>query len=131
MKKERIRNIVYWVATVWLALGMASTGLVQLMQREEEVALIVDQLGYPLYFLNILAIWKLLGVIAVLAPRFPLVKEWAYVGFFFAMTGAVLSHLAVGAPTEIFPALLLLLLTTVSWYFRPPSRRLAAANTWA
>ena len=60
----------------------------------------------------------------MLTPKFPLLKEWAYAGFFFAMSGAIFSHLAVGDPLkEIFPALLLLMLTVVSWYFRPAGRR--------
>nr|WP_311136569.1 DoxX family protein [Hymenobacter cellulosilyticus] len=60
-------------------------------------------------------------------PRFPVLKEWAYAGFFFAMSGAVWSHLATQAPiTELFPALLLLTLTVLSWYFRPADRRIVA-----
>jgi hypothetical protein len=87
----------------------------------------ITQLGYPLYFLTILGVWKMLGVLAVLIPKFPLTKEWAYAGFFFVMTGAICSHIAVGnAVTEIFPALLLLILTLVSWYFRPTERKVVA-----
>lgn len=88
-------RIIYWVATGWLALGMLSTGVVQLLKRKEEVDL-MTHLGYPLYFLTILGIWKILGVITILIPKFPLLKEWAYAGFFFAMSGAVISHLAMG-----------------------------------
>ena len=68
----------------------------------------------------------MLGVVALLVPKFPMVKEWAYAGFFFVMSGAIFSHVAVGDPvTAILPALLLLVLTVVSWYFRPASRRVA------
>jgi hypothetical protein len=64
----------------------------------------------------------------VLVPRFPLLKEWAYAGFFFLTTGAVFSHLAVGhAAAELFPGSLLLVLTVISWYFRPADRRLVPA----
>lgn len=116
-------KIIYWIATVWLSLGMTATGLVQLMQKEEEVAL-VKRLGYPAYFLIIIGIWKILGVIAVLIPRFPLLKEWAYAGFFFAMSGAVFSHLASGSkPLDLFGPVLLLVLTVISWYFRPAERK--------
>lgn len=81
-------------------------------------------LGYPLYFLIMLGAWKILGVAAILVPRFPLIKEWAYAGFFFAMSGAVFSHLAVGdGAKEFFGPVLLLLLTVVSWYFRPADRK--------
>ena len=120
---KRIR-IVYWISTTWLALGMLSTGIVQLLQRKEQVDLI-SSLGYPVYFLLILAIWKILGVVALLIPRFPLLKEWTYAGFFFAMSGAVISHIASGSPAkDIFGPMLLLLLTLISWHFRPADRRI-------
>jgi|SRR5690606_7028366 len=117
-------KIIYWVATIWLSLGMASTGLVQLVQLDEEVRKMTS-LGYPSYFPPMLGIWKMLGVVAVLIPKFPLVKEWAYAGFFFLMSGAVYTHWAVGdTPAEYFGPSLLLVLTAVSWYFRPPSKKL-------
>jgi hypothetical protein len=117
-------KIIYWIATIWLCLGMTSTAIVQLIQMKEEADL-MTRLGYPLYFLTILGIWKILGVIAVLIPKFPLVKEWAYAGFFLAMSGAVFSHLAVGDPAkDYFGPSLLLILTVVSWYFRPAERKL-------
>lgn len=116
-------KIIYWIATGWLALGMLSTGVVQLLKTKEEAEL-MTHLGYPLYFLTILGIWKILGVIAVLIPEFPLLKEWAYAGFFFAMSGAIISHLAMGdAAKEYFGPVLLQALTIVSWYFRPASRK--------
>lgn len=125
-------KITYWVATIWLALGMASTGAVQLFKASEGQggAEMLTHLGYPIYLLTILGIWKLLGIVAVLIPGFPLLKEWVYAGFFFVMTGAIFSHLATRDPvTALFPSLLLLLLTVVSWYFRPPSRRTVSVRT--
>jgi uncharacterized membrane protein YphA (DoxX/SURF4 family) len=117
-------KIIYWVATIWLSLGMVSTGIVQLIKMKEEADMMVH-LGYPLYFLTIIGIWKLLGVVAVLIPKFQLVKEWAYAGFFFVASGAVFSHLATGDDAkEFFGPVLLIILTVVSWYFRPESRRL-------
>jgi uncharacterized membrane protein YphA (DoxX/SURF4 family) len=114
---------IYWIATIWLALGMLSTGIVQLLKPEEEVAKITH-LGYPVYLLTILGIWKILGVVAVLIPKFPRLKEWAYAGFFFAMSGAAISHIVSGdSVNEIFPSLLLLILIVVSWYFRPADRK--------
>jgi hypothetical protein len=122
----KTNKIIYWFFTLWLALGMASTGIVQLMRSSDEVVRI-GHLGYPVYFLTMLGIWKILGVAAVLAPGFPRLKEWAYAGFFFAMSGAAISHIAVSDPMgEIFPSLLLLAITLVSWYFRPASRRTGA-----
>lgn len=117
-------KIIYWVATVWLALGMVSTGIVQLIQMDEEVQK-MNILGYPVYFLIIIGIWKLLGVVAILVPKYPLAKEWAYAGFFFLMTGAIFTHIAVeDEAVEYFGASLLLALTILSWYFRPNDRKL-------
>lgn len=122
-------KIIYWIATVWLSLGMVSTGIVQLMKQKEEVDKTVEQLGYPIYFLTILGVWKMLGVIAVLIPKTPLLKEWAYAGFIFAMTGAIFSHIASGsAGMEFFGPSLLIVLTVVSWYFRPADRRLGSVK---
>ena len=121
-------KIIYWIATIWLALGMLSTGIVQLIKQKEEVEL-MTHLGYPLYFLTILGVWKMLGVVTVLTPKFPLLKEWAYAGFFFAMSGAILSHLAKDdAAKEYFGPTLLLILTVVSWYFRPADRKIISVN---
>jgi uncharacterized membrane protein YphA (DoxX/SURF4 family) len=120
----KTNKIIYWVSTCWLALGMVSTGIVQLIKMKEEVSLMAH-LGYPVYFLTIIGVWKLLGAIAVLIPNFKLVKEWAYAGFFFAMTGAIISHFADDdAAKEFFGPTLLLILTIVSWFFRPENRRL-------
>ncbi len=84
-------------------------------------------LGYPIYFLTIIGVWKLLGVIAILIPKYPLLKEWAYAGFFFTMSGAFFSHLGSGDLfAMMFPSLLLLTLTVVSWYFRPADRKMVA-----
>ena len=117
-------KIIYWIATVWLALGMASTGIVQLLKMKEEVDMFTH-LGYPLYFLTLLGVWKVAGVVIVLIPKFPLLKEWAYAGFFFAMSGAIISHIALGdSAKELFGPTLLLVLTVVSWYFRPANRRI-------
>jgi hypothetical protein len=117
-------KIIYWIATLWLSLGMVSTGIVQLLRLKEEVDLF-NHLGYPVYLLTMLGVWKMLGVVAVLVPagnkRFlNVLKEWAYAGFFFAMSGALFSHIALGdSMKEMFGPLLLLVLTLVSWYFRP------------
>lgn len=123
-----MRNkIIYWIATVWLALGMVSTGVAQLLRLKtgpSGVDSVVAHLGYPDYVLSMLAVLKILGVIVVLAPRVPLLKEWAYAGFVFMMTGAAVSHLAVGDGFgAVFPSLLLLALAGVSWVFRPVGRK--------
>jgi len=89
----------------------------------------MTHLGYPAYLLTILGVWKILGVVAVLIPKFPVLKEWAYAGFFFAMSGAVISHIVLGdSVKEISPPLLLLILTVVSWYFRPENRKIISVD---
>ena len=134
----KTNKIIYWIATLWLASGMLSTGVLQLFKAKADGALSppgvygITHLGYPIYFLTILGIWKILGVVALLIPKFPLLKEWAYAGFFFVMSGAVFSHIASGDPMkENFPALLLLILTGVSWYFRPAERKIFAVNQYS
>lgn len=129
LSASKAGKFTYWVATLWLALGMASTGIVQLTHMEEEVQM-MNHLGYPIYFLTLIGIWKLLGVIAILVPKFPLLKEWAYAGFFFTMTGAIISHLAIiDGLTNLFGPALLLALTGISWYFRPNNRKLTPINS--
>jgi hypothetical protein len=126
MKKRD--KIIYWVATLWLALGMVSTGAVQIIKMQDEVDNFTS-IGYPDYLMTMIGSWKILGVAAILVPKFPLLKEWAYAGFFFAMIGAVISHLASGhGANEIFGPALLLILTAVSWYFRPADRKLIFVN---
>jgi hypothetical protein len=122
------KKIIYWISTIWLSLGMLSSGIVQLLNVKEETAFIIN-MGYPAYFLTLLGSWKILGVITVLIPKFPILKEWAYAGFFFTASGAIFSHIALGnAIGEIFPPLLLLTLTIVSWYFRPADRKMISVN---
>jgi hypothetical protein len=71
-----------------------------------------------------LSVWKFLGVVAILIPKFPLIKEWAYAGFFFAMSGAIISHFVLGdSAKDFFGPALLLILTVVSWHFRPADRK--------
>ena len=124
-------KIIYWIATLWLALGMVVTGGGQLikMKAGQGGVDMITHLGYPVYLLTILGVWKILGVVTVLIPNFPLIKEWAYAGLFFIMTGAIFSHIAIGDPiSALFPSLLLLILTVVSWYFRPADRKIISVN---
>jgi uncharacterized membrane protein len=122
-------RIIYWIATGFLALGMLAGGVQQLLQIGGYVEIIVNQLGYPVYVLSILGFWKIMGVIAILLPKLPLLKEWAYAGFFFAMSGAAASHMALGQPFgEVVPSLILLTMTVASWYFRPIERKIITTN---
>lgn len=121
-------KILYWTVTIFLAVAMTAGGTQQLLQVGGYNE-IVTRLGYPLYLLSIVGAWKLLGVVAILLPGFPLLKEWAYSGFFFALSGAAISHLATGQSiTEAMPSLFLLLIIFLSWYFRPINRKISLAS---
>jgi len=124
-------KIIYWIATVWLSLGMVSTGLVQLSKAPTGPGGtdMMAHLGYPNYLSTLIGVFKILGAIAILAPKLPVLKEWAYAGFFFIMSGAIFSHVVNSdSIKEIFPALLLIALTLISWYFRPPNRKIVLVS---
>ena len=123
---EKRNKIIYWVATALLAFGMLISGLQQILHAKEMTDMVVH-LGYPLYFMDILGVWKILGVIAILLPGFKLVKEWAYAGFFFTMTGALVSHLAIGDDglKEIAGPIMQTVFIILSWYFRPVDRKIS------
>ncbi|ADQ16199.1 hypothetical protein Lbys_0423 [Leadbetterella byssophila DSM 17132] len=123
MKKRD--KIIYWVASIWLAVAMIASGIQQIFTIGGFVE-IMERLEYPTYFSVILGVWKIAGVVTILIPKFPLLKEWAYAGFFFVMSGAIFSHLAVGdEAVELFTPIFLLVLTVVSWYFRPNDRKIS------
>jgi uncharacterized membrane protein len=125
---EKRNKIIYWIATALLAIGMLQSGIFAVLRNDIWVKIITD-LGYPIYFLTILGIWKILGVIAILVPKFKLLKEWAYAGFFFAMTGALVSHLAIGdfGAKSMLGPIFQTLFIVVSWYFRPLSRKVVVS----
>jgi hypothetical protein len=119
----RWRPVGYWLATVLVAAELALGGIWDIA-RVPYVRDLVAHLGYPSYFLVLLGTWKVLGALALLAPRRPLLKEWAYAGTFFTYTGAVVSHLATGYDLgELGLLTTLTALTVLSWALRPPSRR--------
>jgi hypothetical protein len=121
------KAIGYWVTTGVIALLIGSGGIMQVMRRPDAVAGIA-QLGYPVYFIVLLGVWKVLGALAILAPRLPRLKEWAYAGIFFDLTGASISQAAHGssAGNIIGPAIITLILIA-SWALRPESRRIQSA----
>jgi uncharacterized membrane protein YphA (DoxX/SURF4 family) len=121
----KANNIAYWTTTVLVAFFM-SGGVVQIAQFKANPHGVVPQLGYPMYFFAILGFWKVLGAIAILVPRFPRLKEWAYAGIFFDLTGAAISCAAVGGygayGFHVIAPLLIAVLAVASWALRPPSR---------
>jgi uncharacterized membrane protein YphA (DoxX/SURF4 family) len=122
----KARNVVYWTTTVLIAFFIGGGGLAQVAHVKGTVDGFVHILGYPAYFVTILGVWKVLGPIAILVPRFPRLKEWAYAGIFFDLTGAAASSAAVGGygpyAFHVLVPLFLALLTVASWALRPPSR---------
>lgn len=123
-KPERWRNVAYWITTILGPASFVVGGTLFVSQGEQQVA-VLAQLGYPAYLLYILGFWKLLGAVTVVVPGVPLLKEWAYAGFFFDLTGAAASHAFTGDGVgPILQPLFFLALVMASWALRPPSRRL-------
>jgi len=123
--RSRRRIIAYWVTTAPVVFELALGGIWDIL-RVPQVRSLIERLGYPVYFLVILGIWKLLGAVALVIPRFPRLKEWAYAGVVFDLTGAVASLWVSGltsAGTMAYPIIMTVVAAT-SWAMRPPSRRL-------
>jgi uncharacterized membrane protein YphA (DoxX/SURF4 family) len=120
----KLKSISYWVITGMVAFFIGSGGAAELARVPGNVEGLVH-LGYPAYFVTIIGFWKVLGAIAILVPGFPRLKEWAYAGIFFNMTGAaatgVFTH---SAAWHVIVDLVLAALTVGSWALRPASRRL-------
>jgi len=124
MQANQKRVVGYWVATGLFAAAFLVSGIVE-VASVDAVAATMKALGYPLYFVTILGVWKVLSVPALLAPRLPRLKEWAYAGIFFDLTGAAASHaIAHDPPGRIVTPLVFLLIAGASWALRPPSRTL-------
>jgi uncharacterized membrane protein len=123
MRLTRGRFIAYWVTTGIVSAEFAVGGVMDILRLPPFTG-IMAHLGYPAYFAVILGIWKVLGAVAVLVPRFPRLKEWAYAGMFFCMTGAAVSHLAMGDSALLLVAPIVFTgLTVASWALRPLARR--------
>ncbi|GGA75034.1 hypothetical protein GCM10011507_28040 [Edaphobacter acidisoli] len=119
-----LRATVYWLSTILVAFEMAAGGLWDLL-RIEYVRVVLTHLGYPLFLLYIIGVPRIPCALALLAPRFPRLKEWAYAGAFFNYAGAAASHLLAGdRGSQWIGPLILAVFTIVSWTLRPASRRL-------
>jgi uncharacterized membrane protein YphA (DoxX/SURF4 family) len=122
-RSSRGRVIAYWVATALVVFELGLGGVWDVL-RVPQVRGLIERLGYPPYFLIILGIWKLLGAVALVIPRFPRLKEWAYAGVLFDLTGAVVSLFASGlmeAGTIAYP-IAMTGVAAASWALRPRSR---------
>ena len=124
----KARSAGYWTATTLIALAFLSGGAAYLARADEPVRGMAE-LGYPAYVVTILGVWKVLGALAILAPRLPRLKEWAYAGIAFDLSGAAFSQAAMGHPAaKVIVPLVLLGIAAASWTLRPASRMLATAT---
>lgn len=124
----RAVSVVYWICTALAAFLVASGGLAYALAVPDVVAGVI-QLGFPLYFIQLLGVWKVLGGLAILAPGLPRLKEWAYAGIVFELTGAAVANAVMGASMgaegwHVPAPLVVAALTILSWALRPRSRRL-------
>ncbi len=123
---EKRKLIWYWIITGILSVFICSGGLAQALQVKGVVQGF-KPLGYPNYFISLIGVWKVLGIIAILVPKFPLLKEWAYAGIFFTMTGAVISHIASNdVHAQIIAPVVFAVFTVLPWYLRPAGRKIVS-----
>ena len=124
--RTKARTIAYWTTTILVAMPIGSGGVAQIAQYMASPHGSVPVLGYPMYFFAILGFWKVLGAIAILVPRFPRLKEWAYAGIFFDLTGAAASCAASGGygayGFHVLAPLIMAGFMVASWALRPASR---------
>lgn len=130
------KSVAYWTTTILVAFFIGSGGVAQVARVQATVDGFVRILGYPAYFVTILGVWKVLGAIAILVPGFPRLKEWAYAGIFFDLTGAAASAAGAGVygayGFHLIAPLAIAGLMVASWALRPESRTIgvlfSAAN---
>jgi len=126
---EKRKQLWYWIITIILSFCIFSGGFAQAIQVKDVVQGF-KPLGYPAYFISVIGVWKMLGIIAILIPNFKLVKEWAYAGIFFLMSGAVISHIASNhISVQIVAPFVLAVFTVLSWYLRPADRRIVPVSS--
>lgn len=122
------KAIGYWVSTGLAAVAFAGSGVGNLAHAPN-IAQDMAHLGYPTYFLAILGSWKILGAITVVIPAFPRLKEWAYAGMMFDLTGAAASRAAAGdGAAKVLVPLLIAAVVVASWALRPEGRALRSPS---
>ncbi|MFB9844490.1 DoxX family protein [Mucilaginibacter ginsenosidivorans] len=121
---EKRKKLWYWIITALLSFCIFTGGLAQALQLPGVVQGF-KPLGYPTYFISVIGVWKVLAIVAILLPGYQLLKEWAYAGIFFVLTGAVISHIASGdMHVQIAAPAVLAIFTVLSWYLRPADRKI-------
>jgi uncharacterized membrane protein YphA (DoxX/SURF4 family) len=126
-ERARVRRTAYWLATGVASVAFVAPGVANLV-RVPHIASDMGHLGYPSYFMSILGVWKVLGAAAILVPGFPRLKEWAYAGMMFDLSGAAISRVAVGdgAVKTIIP-IIISLVVAASWALRPEGRMMKSS----
>ncbi len=128
MRTLDLATVAYWVTTALVAAALFGGGAADAVHAPS-IAASIAHLGDPAYFSTLIGVWKMLGALALVAPRLPRVKEWAYAGVFFDLSGAAISHAAIGdGPRDVIVPLVLAALAVASWSLRPESRRLGVAT---
>jgi hypothetical protein len=123
-RRLSVRVISYWTFTLFIAGEMVAGSMWDLL-RIPFVRAVFDQLGYPHYLSLILGVWKLPCAVALIVPRFPTLKEWAYAGAVFTYTGAVASHmLSHDGPSKWLGPSIFAAITFASWALRPDDRKM-------
>jgi uncharacterized membrane protein YphA (DoxX/SURF4 family) len=124
MPSTKLKSVAYWVTTTLIAAAFVLSGAIDAAAQPPTVAFLAH-LGYPAYFCTLIGVWKMLGGVAVLVPRLPRLKEWAYAGIFFDLTGAAISHAASGdGAARVLPPVVFAGIACASWLLRPQSRKL-------
>jgi uncharacterized membrane protein YphA (DoxX/SURF4 family) len=127
MQSIKLKSVIYWVSTAVIAAAFVLGGVIDAAGQPPAVAFLAH-LGYPAHFATLIGVWKVLGGVSVLIPRFPRLKEWAYAGILFDLTGAAVSHAASGdGASRVMVPLVLVAIGFASWFLRPESRKLTAA----
>ncbi|HZJ56060.1 MAG TPA: DoxX family protein [Myxococcaceae bacterium] len=119
-----LKTTTYWIATAVLTVMLLLGGLLDLAHASPVIQTLAA-LGYPPFLASILGAWKLLGAAAIATPGLPRLKEWAYAGVVFELSGAAASHAFAGDPAgKIAVPLVLLAFAALSWALRPATRRM-------
>lgn len=119
--------LAFWLPTAVVCVAFVGSGFANLF-HSPHVAADMARLGYPRYFSTILGAWKVLGAAAVVVPRLPRLKEWAYAGMIFDLSGAAISRAVAGdGVIGIAPPLFVAALVVASWALRPADRVLGSA----
>lgn len=112
---SKATNITYWICTIIFAALMIFSAAGGLQPSKDAIKIIHDGLGYPVYFIQFISVAKIIGAIVILIPGLRLVKEWAYAGLFFDLSGAIYSGIAASGKFD--PLILTMLIWIIPGIF--------------